>query len=225
MSTIALVNPTFEQGWHQQGAPELEIPDGWELDYRDGDHPWCGPQGKRPEVKPNQEFSVSGSRSVRAFPPAHSRGLFALYQNVDAEPGAWYTFRAWARVESNPPGEMAAFVGIQPWAGSVFDRQMIWGQEVQKTREWTRIEVTAPAFGNRIRVALGANNKWATQNNTVWWDDCDLQLAEFGQAQPDLPPDVPPQVPGEFDWITLTRTVREVIRAQLADRPPVKWPR
>jgi len=221
MSIIALTNPDFEGSWHQQGAPELVLPDGWELEYRDGDHPWCGPQGKRPEVKPNQEFVVSGSHSIRAFPPAHSRGVFGIFQTVDITPGTWLTFRAWARVESNPPGGMAAYVGIQPWAGSLFDRQMIWGQETKEIGVWTRIEVTAPAFGGKVRVALGANNDWATQNNTVWFDDCSLEVAEFGA---DLPPDVPPQIPGEFDWITMTRIVREVVQAQLADRPPVRWP-
>ena len=71
-----------------------------------------------------------------------------------------------------------------------------------------------------MRVALGANNKWATQNNTVWWDDCELEIAEF-----DKQPDVPPQVPGDFDWVTMTRVVRDVVRAELAARAPVKWPR
>ena len=53
---------------------------------------------------------------------------------------------------------------------------MIWGHETQTTLRWITLSVTAQAFGGRVRVALGANNEWATQNNTVWWDDCELEI-------------------------------------------------
>ena len=64
--------------------------------------------------------------------------MFGIYQEVQVEQGGWYTFTAWARVESAPAGEMAAYVGIQPWGGGLFERQMIWGKETQTLREWAR---------------------------------------------------------------------------------------
>jgi len=214
-----LQNPSFEGGWHQQGAGELVLPDGWVLEYVDGDHPWCGPQGKRPEVKPNTEFSTDGMYSIRAFPPAHSRGMFGIFQEVEAVPGQWYRFSADVRVESNPPGEMAGFVGIQPWGAGLFERQMVWGKETQEQLKWKRVEVIAQAFGGKIRVAMGANNKWATKNNTVWWDNAKLELYECGDGGGTEPPEPEPGECG-FDLEAIRAVVREELDATIwASRP------
>ena len=80
---VSLVNPSFEDGWHEQGAGELVIPNGWELEYRDGAHPWCAPPCKRPEVKPNWEHVVNGRYSVRSF-TTFGRGLYGLEKNNGA---------------------------------------------------------------------------------------------------------------------------------------------
>lgn len=208
-----LQNPSFEGGWHEQGAGELVLPDFWALEYVDGNHPWCGPQGKRPEVKPNQEHVVDGQYSIRAFPPAHSRGCFGIYQHVETIPGQWYRFTAQVRIESEPAGEMAAFVGIQPWGGGIFERQMIWGEETQVVGQWRSVECVARAYGARIRVAMGANNKWATKNNTVWWDDARLEPFALDGPDPDPPdpepPDPDPPQPGTcaFDLEAIRRVV------------------
>lgn len=213
-----LQNPSFEEGWHEQDAGELVLPDGWALEYVDGNHPWCGPDGKRPEVKPNQEFVTDGQYSIRAFPPAHSRGMFGIFQEIQVEQGEWYTFTAQARIESNPPGDMAAFVGIQPWGAGLFERQMIWGKETRIIGEWQIVTVTAQAFGSRIRVAMGANNKWATTNNTVWWDDSAIEKWEC-TAPPVDPPD--PPLPG--DPVDYGR-IAQIVEDALVDRGPVVWP-
>jgi hypothetical protein len=209
MEDDMLKNPSFEEDWHEQGAGELVLPDEWTLEYVDGDHPWCGPQGKRPEVKPNQEHVTDGQLSIRAFPPAHSRGMFGIWQEVEVEAGQWYTFAAQVRIESKPPGEMAAFVGIQPWGTGLFERQMIWGKETQVIGEWQTVAVTAQAFGNRIRVAMGANNKWPTQNNTVWWDNC---IMERWECNGGIEPPNPPQN-GECNFSE--EGVRKVVREEL----------
>jgi len=215
--STALLNPSFEGAWHEQGAGELVLPDGWELEYRDGSHPWCGPPCRRPEVKPNQEYVADGATSVRSF-TTFSRGLYGIWQAVDVEPGSWWTFTCQTRVESSPPGELAAFVGIQPWGGGLFERQMVWGQETQTQLDWQTVSVTAQAYGTRMRVAMGANNKWPTQNNTLWWDDCRLERWEVsGEAEPSDPPD-----PG--DPIDYGR-IRAIVQEELADRAPVVWPR
>ena len=227
-SGAVLVNPSFEDGWHIQGAPELTLPNGWTVEYRDGDHPWCEPPCFRPEVTPNEEYVTAGQYSIRAFPPAFSRALFGIWQEQSVTPGSWWTFSCDARLESKPPGEMAAFVGIQPWGAGLFERQMVWGKETQIRLEWQRVSVTAQAYGTRIRVAMGANNKWATQNNTVWYDNCSLVRADGPAPQPTpQPPQIPPTpqpcptcTPGGSCDVDYSR-----IEQLIADRPPVVWPR
>lgn len=201
MTQIPLENPSFEDGWHEQGTGILTLPDGWSIEYLEGADPWF-----RPETKPNTEFQTNGIYSVRAFPPTHSRGFFGIYQEVDVEPDALYLFSADVRIESNPPGEMAGFVGIQPWGASIFARHMLWGKETQVKREWARVEVLAPAFGSRVKVVLGATNKWATQNNTVWWDNARLELWTCeGGTEPE-PPE--PGEPCEVDYDRIAQIVR-----------------
>jgi len=204
-----LINPSFEQGWHNQDDKGiLVLPDGWTAEYKEGGDPWF-----RPEIKPNIEFVMDGFYSIRAFPPEHSRGFFGIYQEVEVEVGKWYRFSADVRVESKPPGDLAAFVGIQPWGASIFERQMVWGLETLTQLEWQRIEVITQAFGGKIRVAMGATNKWATRNNTVWWDNAFLEewTCEGGGTEPE-PPE-PPE-PGECRALTEAQ-VRQIIREEL----------
>lgn len=186
-----LQNPSFEEGWHSQDPQGiLVMPDHWTAEYQEGNDPY-----KRPEIKPNQEFVTDGDYSVRAFPPAHSRGFYGIWQEIETTPGQWYKFSADVRIESSPPGKLSAMVGIQPWGGSVFHRQMIWGEEIVNSHDWTRIECVAQAFGGRIRVAMGADNEFATSNNTTWWDNAALEKWECTTTPPE-PPE-PPEPPGE----------------------------
>jgi hypothetical protein len=67
---------------------------------------------------------------------------------------------------------------------------MIWGEEYayQDYRTWTTVSVTAKAFGDRISVALGSNNRWPTQNNAVYWDNCTLEQVELSGGEcPECP--------------------------------------
>ena len=215
--TATLQNAGFEGHWHEQGAGELVLPDGWTLEYRDGSHPWCESPCKRPEVKPNTEYVTEGQYSIRSF-TTFSRGLYGIWQEVAVPSGSWWTFTCQVRVESNPPGELAAFVGIQPWGAGLFERQMVWGQETQAQLDWQTVSVTARAYGSRIRVAMGANNKWPTQNNTLWWDNCRIEPADFGDDCPDDCPECPecPGCPecedGECDVETIKAALLEVLR-------------
>ena len=191
----ALVNPSFEDGWHEQGAGELVIPNGWTLSYKDGDHPWCPAPCHRPEIKPNEEFVTDGRYSMRTF-TTFSRGLYAIWEELPAEPGAWYTFSCQTRIDSNPSGQLAAYVGIQPWGtGDVFERQMIWGKEEQRQLAWYTVSVTAQAYGSKVVVSMGGNNKWATRGNTLWWDGCTFERADGPGPQPTPVPTQPPPTP------------------------------
>lgn len=199
-----LLNPSFEGEWYNQ-TPDgiLVLPEHWRAEYHEGDDPY-----KRPEIKPNEEYVTDGEWSIRAFPPAHSRGFYGICQEVDAEPGQWYRFSADVRTESNPPGKLGAMVGIQPWGGGIFHRQMIWGEEIVNSHDWTRVEVYAQAFGGTIRVAMGADNEYASTNNTTWWDNASLELWDCDGG---TEPPVEPPGPGEcnFDEDAIRRVMRE----------------
>lgn len=197
-----LQNPSFENGWREVGSDKIVLPAHWWAEYLEGGDPWY-----RPEIKPNQEFVTDGSLSIRAFQPEHSQGFFGIWQEVDAEPGQWYKFSVDVRVESKPPGELAAFVGIQPWGAGIFERHMIWGKETQTQIEWQRVEVIAQAFGSKVRVAMGATSKWATRNNTTWWDNAHMELFECEEGTE--PPDPPDPPVGDVDYDLIRQIVRE----------------
>jgi len=213
-----LHNPSFEAGWHPQDEKGiLMLPDGWTAQYQEGNDPY-----KRPEIKPNEEFSTDGRFSIRAFPPAHSRAFYGICQEVEVEAGAWYKFSADVRIESNPPGRNAAFVGIQPWGAGIFERQMIWGEETQVTLEWERICVIAQAFGGKIRVVMGATNEWGTTNNTAWFDNAALEKWTCDGEVPPVDPPVDPPEPGECE-VDYGR-FRAIVRDEIENRSPVRWP-
>ena len=223
-----LVNPSFEGGWHIQGRPEKEIPNGWTLADVEGSHPWCPTAPcHAPEVKPNEEFVTDGRYSMRTF-TTFSHGLYAIWQEQPAEPGAWYTFSCKVRIDSNPSGQLAGYVGIQPWGnGNVFERQMIWGKEEQRQLAWYTVSVTAPAYGSKIVVAMGGNNRWATKDNTLWWDQCTLTRADGPGPEPTPQPTVTPEpcptcVPGGSCDL---EKIKKIVERALIERPPVLWPR
>jgi hypothetical protein len=218
-----LQNPSFEEGWYSQ-TPDgiLVLPEHWRAEYQEGDAPY-----KRPEIKPNEEFVTDGRMSIRAFPPAHSRGYYGIWQEIEAVPGQWYKFSADVRLESDPDGRLAGFVGIQPWGAGIFERQMIWGQETQTELEFQRVEVIAQAFGGKIRVVMGAHNEFATRNNTTWWDNARLEIWECDGGTEPEPPDPEPPEPGEcpYDEDRLVNRIDELVQDAIAARDPVVWPK
>ena len=65
-----LPNPSFEQGWyHQNGIPELQLPNGWRLDYDQGA---TGYGGEKWDVWVRPETRVLS----RAFLPESEHGLY-----------------------------------------------------------------------------------------------------------------------------------------------------
>ncbi len=207
-----LLNPSFEEEWYNQ-TPDgiLVLPEHWRAEYLEGADPWF-----RPEIKPNTEFTTDGLYSIRAFAPADSRTNFGIYQELDAEPGQWYKFSADVRLESKPSGELTGSVGIQPWGAGIFERAMIWGKETRITLEWIRVEVIAQAFGTRIRVVMGATNKYPSRNNTTWWDSAKLEEweCEDGNGNGNGNGE-----PGEckLDWNKMERLLEDTLEDKVPD--------
>jgi hypothetical protein len=178
-----LVNPGFEGNFTFRGAPEVEVAVGWDPAWIQGDDRQCRAPCYRPEYKPERTIKVQGETSQRWF-TTFARQFAAIYQRVDVEPGQWYEFSCDVYAISEPNGQMGAFVGINPWGGDAFHRTMIWGQEQVAPgggwvyRQWTRVSVTAQAWSDRITVACGGNNSFATHNNAVYWYNCSIRRVD-----------------------------------------------
>ena len=224
---LALVNPSFEWSWKQQGAPELYFPDPWKLEYRDGSHPWCPPPCKRPEITQNTEYVADGAYSVRAFAPAFSRAVFALYEEFEGKPYEQYTMACQVRTVSDPEGGLLVAAAIQPWGGSFFGSSTIRGEATRLRKEWTTVSVTAPIYGGRGKAGIWYEVEWPSQNNTIWIDECSLVRADGPGPEPTPAPTVTPEpcptcVPGGSCDL---EKIKKIVERALIERPPVLWPR
>lgn len=220
-----IVNSDFEQGFTVRESPEVEVAVGWDYTYIQGDDRWCRPPCSRPEAKPEQSIVSQGSHSQRWF-TTFSRHLWAIHQgDILVEPESWWEFSCDVQAKtSDPPGDLGVFVGIQPWNGNVWDRSMVWGKEqVGKSGwiydEWVRVSVTAQAYGDKIRVAIGSNPRWAVKENTAYVDNCALRKVNIENVTPQptstqcpTPEPCPTCVPGGGCDCS---AIREIIRQEL----------
>jgi hypothetical protein len=224
--SIPLVNADFEGGFSVRESQEVEVANGWDYSYMSGDDRWCRAPCYRPEFKPETVIAVEGT-SQRWF-ATFARQFGTIHQLVEVDSDQWYTFECQVYAISEPDGQQAVFVGIQPWGTGVFDRTMVWGEQQPwgSYREWHTLSVTARAYGGRIRVAVGSNNNYPTKNNAAYVDQCVLRRAD-GPAQPTPAPTYtpyptltpwptpepcptsPPGVGCDYD------TIRQVVREEL----------
>jgi len=228
-----LVNPGFEEGFTVREASEVEVAIGWEYSYLSGDDRQCRQPCHRPEFKSEQQIVSQGKYSQRWF-TTFSRQFAAIHQQIDVQAGQWYEFSCDVYAISEPDGQQAVFAGANPWGSGVFDRTMVWGQQQPwaSYRKWNRVSVTFQAWGNRVRVAVGSNNNYATKNNAAYIDNCVIRRVDIG-AQPTpaptwtpyptpLPcPTCAPNGGGECDYGRIRSDVATVV----AEREPVRWPR
>jgi len=221
---LHLVNPDFEGEFTQREAPEVRVASGWDYSYLNSDRE-CPSPCSRPEFTPETTIVVQG-HSQRWF-STYAHQFAAIHQLVDVEAGQYYKFSCSVYAISEPMGQMGAFVGINPWHNGPFHRTMVWGKEQVGEkgwiyREWTRVSVTAQAYSDRILVAMGGNNAYATKNNAVYWDNCTIEQVSGGtQPTPTpyptytpyptpTPGDCPTVVPGEgCDYDTIRGIMRE----------------
>ena len=208
-----LQNGNFDGPFTVREAQEVEVAQGWEYSYMSGDDRWCRAPCYRPEYKPEQQIAVGGT-SQRWF-TTYARQFGTIHQVVPVTSGEWYTFACDVYAISEPDGQLAALVGINPWGVGVFDRTMIWGEQQPwaSYRQWHRLSVTARAYGGQIRVAVGGNNAYPTKNNAVYVDNCTLTLADIGGECPECP-ECPTCPPGEgCDYQAIGDVLRGVLES------------
>jgi hypothetical protein len=226
-----LVNPDFEDGFSVRESQEVEVANGWDYSYMSGDGRWCRAPCHRPEYKPETQIVIDGT-SQRWF-ATFARQFGTIHQLVDVDSDQWYTFSCQVYAISEPDGQQAAFVGINPWGAGVFDRTMIWGEQQPwgSYRQWHELSVTARAYGGRVRVAVGSNNNYPSKNNALYVDSCRLVRADGPGPQPTVQPTQTPQPTPEpcptcpagqgCDY----GVIQSIVEQALAERDPVVWPR
>lgn len=204
----ALQNGDFEGPFTVRDRPELVVASGWDYAYLEGHVMWCGGSCRAPEYKPETEIVAVEGTSQRWF-VTYGEGFGTIHQRIQTEPGQWYRFACQVYAISEPDGQNAAMVGANPWGAGVFERTMIWGQQQPwgEYRQWHEVEVVFQAWGEAVRVAVGANNRWATQNNAVYVDECTFEKASGPSPTPEPCPTCTPG--GECDYDTIRDLVRE----------------
>jgi len=182
-----LPNPSFEGGhYNLNGIPELQVPNGWQLDYDEGSAPGTGVQLLRPETRVLPRWNLpafeqplyiwNGDWTIKAF-KGHAPISFRLFTDLHLEPGVYrftasffpdlvigYTsdgHKIWA--SQSLAGE-AAFIhnSVGGWSAAYV------GVKNTMVREFT---VTS-AGTNRIGVAL--RTRYAIPNNGFFTDDWSL---------------------------------------------------
>lgn len=187
-----LPNPSFEEGWyHENGLPELQVPNQWRLEWDEGGNsldpdPWN--RYVRPESRvlsrdflPASEhelFIWDGSQTVKVFKKEGSLS-FRLLTDVFLDPGT-YLFRinifpdmidryseSGNKIWAPDPlsGEFRFIVNLPAgdWIFPPFG---------QKGTYQHAFEITSP---QKVHLGVAFRGRWAIENNGWFMDDWSLE--------------------------------------------------
>jgi hypothetical protein len=195
-----LPNPSFEEGWyHANGVPELQVPNGWQLQWDEGRNwldsdPWNN--FVRPEARvltsdflPADErdiFIWDGDQTVKIFKREGSLS-FRLTTVVDLEPGSYlFTIRVFPDMVDDYDD-----AGGKIWAPDQLSAQVRFFMDPPSS-EWH-----FPRFGEKneyqfafhvsefqaVRIGVHFVGRWAILNNGWFLDDWSLiQLSPESQS-------------------------------------------
>lgn len=182
-----LPNPSFEEGhYNQNGIPELQLPNGWRLEFAEGATGFGGQPWDvyvRPETRvlstgflPEAEHSLyifDGSNTVKVFKGAGAVST-RLLTELDLQPGTYVlegnffsdVFESYSEGRKNPPpdpnaGEAALFAGATGtgWIGNRYLAK----NNLQHTFTLDTAQRVTVGIGFRGRYAI-ANNGWFVDN-------------------------------------------------------------
>jgi hypothetical protein len=185
-----LPNPSFEQGWyHPDGIPELQIPEGWQFAYAEGENPldpdpwniWVRPETRvlpSAYLPPEEHdlFIWDGDQTVKIFKDSGAIS-FELTTAVSLEPGTYILIinvfpdlvvgydngqKIWAPDPLSGEVKLIAGNGTTGWLLPAFG---------QKNRFQTTFIVSQT---QTVTVGAAMRGRWAIQNNGWFMDDWGL---------------------------------------------------
>ena len=185
-----LPNPSFEEGWyHPNGIPELQVPEGWQFAYEEGENPLDPAKWNRwvpPELRvlpstflPAHEhelFIWDGDQTVKVFKGSGSIS-FELTTAVTLTPGTYkltinlfpdlYTGfsngqKVWATHPYSGEVKLIAGNGTTDWLLPAFGEQNSFSTTFTITQTET------------VTVGAAMRGRWAIANNGWFMDDWSL---------------------------------------------------
>ncbi|MCB8944809.1 MAG: LysM peptidoglycan-binding domain-containing protein [Ardenticatenaceae bacterium] len=185
-----LPNPSFEGGWyHQNGIPELQLPNGWQFEYDEGDNPF-DPQPwsrfVRPETRvlsnnflpPDEQarFIWDGAHTVKIFKGSGAIS-FRLFTDVALSPGT-YLFEVNIFPDLVADYENGNKVWASAGAGEVLllggNGNSGWQMPVVGQKNTLTYTFTITQ-AQTVRVGLAARGRYALANNGWFMDDWGLR--------------------------------------------------
>lgn len=241
-----LGNGSFEGGWyHPDGIPELQLPAGWDLKWRDGNDPgWPNPY----DDAPHSRFVRPEVRVLpEAFLPEHERPLFirdgrqtlkvfkgqgALYftfmQTVSGlTPGATYRlatpvypdvvmrYEDNRKVWADDARACQWRVRVGPVAVTVGAGPFGGGWKRLEAGKWNEPAAEFKAGGTTAEVKVDFLMPFALPQNGIFADEWTLAAVTNEPAPPVEPPPPPPQEPARWKSI-IFKLPQDVTEAEVA---------
>ncbi len=179
-SANLLPNPSFENGYyHMNGAPELQVPNGWYMEFDTG-HPYILPESRvlpRSQL-PTHEQSVfiwDGNWTMKVF-KGYAPMSYRIFTDVYLQPGTYrFTANYFPDLVSSYNGGNK--IWASPGAGEVaFIRNGVggWSAVNNGTRNVMVQTFIVPASGN-VRLGVAFRTHYGLQNNGFFFDNWSLQ--------------------------------------------------
>ena len=186
-----LRNASFEDGWyHQNGIPELQLPNEWVFEYDEGptgygSEPWD--KWVRPETRvlpdyqlPGDErglFVRDGQYTIKMFKGSGAIS-FRVFQDIGLQPGT-YTFQ----VNIYPDLVMDYLKGEKVWASDPTSGEIRFitpdggtGWILPAFGAWNTLEHTFTITdAQTVRIGVGIRGRYAISNNGWFFDQWSLK--------------------------------------------------
>ena len=236
-----LLNPSFEGTYTvRNNAGEVQVAPDWSPWWSEGLREIPGMEGgsastiptARPEYKPLpvsvDAYRVHSGNTAQCWFSFSRVNYAGIYQQVPATVDKTYRFGVWAQAWSSnddgaphtSPGELYISLGIDPDGGSWWkSRAIAWSQWQPVTNVYQRF-VSLPIVAQKpmLSVWIASGVKWALKHGDIYVDDAECwEVAAAPTPEPEPEPE--PGTGINYDWIA------QIVRQELVDRPPVKWPR
>jgi len=243
---VVLQNSGFELGFHNQDdVGELKIADGWQAWYTEGSG-FHRPEYGAELLTVGSGRGYAGAKSQKQF-TTFARQDGGIYQRLSGfEPGRLYEFSAWVYIwssdENNPDkseknGGYSAMVGVNPWGNCwPVNRTTIWGKEKFAYDRWEYVSVTIEAWSEDLCFFTRGVQEWPVHHGDSYWDATSIrEVTDPGGGKPcptAAPYPTAEGCPTANPWPTVLpgagvdyNMIRTIVREEINQREPIRWPR